>query len=1437
MINPIKTKVVDIANLTVDEKALVVAAIRTANPLLPEGAVIDVANDGTAAVTNEGKSVGVIAGINTVVKATTAEIYTPIVPEKTLVLNDTALTSEEKAVVEKAIRDVNPDLPENTNITIGDNGTATFVYADSSEDTILGVLLVEMDRTPPLPPIINGQLTEGDTEISVTLSEPGGKVILYADGVQFAEYDNTGGGIDVVIPTEALVAGKTITAVQVDAAGNESEISNAVTVLGNVIPITDPNQAKPDGYVKITFLKGANGTLSGTTSYFAKAGISFDLITAPTVTANPNYSFTDFGTTPANVPDADSEYTANYMQDTSAAPVINTVGDLDKQVTGTGVNGATIEVTFPNGEKATATVENGVWSVELPAGVDLKIDDTVKATQQEVGKATSSEADKIAIANILVDPETVPDGYKEDGTGDYVRGTFTPGANGTFEEGSTKMVTMYALKGTVFGDLPLPIPTPKATYLNDGWDPVLPVPTWIITKNADYVAKFISNSFSVAPLIDPIGNLDKTITKTTLPGSAITEKKIILPNGTQVIILDDAISVTPEGKITIDVTKLPGTAKDSDGNLLVDAKVSLVAKQGTSEPSAPGVRTVLASVIPNPDITNDPPDGYTRIIFSQGNHGIFGEGEVTAYDIKIGTPFTALTVPTPIPDEGFEVNEITPWSPALPTGNVTAEDGKTYVVQYTQLKSAEPVINLLEAGTTEVTGTGVVGAEVMVHFPDGTSQTVKVGDDGTWTATSPTPLANGDVVNAEQTETGTGDVVVTLNEGVTLAADDVITAKHNDGDHTSDASNEVTVQATIIDVTDTTTTPITGFVRVTFDAADGGTFAEGIVSVFDVKIGTEFPADKAPSVSTNLGYTFTTWMPTLPRTILTEQTIKAIYKQEKSDTPVIDIPIRIDSKVISGTSSGADGTIVKVTLPGVTEPVEATVTGGKWSVTVPEGTTLTEGDTITATQTEPNKTASDAITTVVKAKLAPPAITTPDDGSVIINPPIDVDVNKVTFQYVPTGAIGAVEVIVSKDPITGKWSADSDKVVVNADTGEITIPEAEVENESTITATASDKGRNISDVVTGKVADTTAPAPPTITTPTDGSVRITPPADTDVKTVKITYIPEGTDTPVEVILTKDDNGKWSSSDSTNVPVNADTGIAIIAENKVKDESEVAATATDTSGNESILASGTAKTPPAPTAPAGVSIVLDANNDGFINSVEKGEATTTAVRVSLFHGARVDDIIEVSDGTTTKEHTITEEDLTNGFADLPGFTLPGDGDTINVSAIIKDAAGRKSTEVNDSATMKLGLPSKPTIETPADGSVVITPPDEEDLKTVTVKYIPTDATEPVTVTATKSDDGTWTVDSENVTINPTTGVITIPADEVADGSTVTAVATDKTGNPSTEAKGTVGTPTPDKSANPTVDKITEGDTKITGKGEPGATIERRRRSISKTNRKR
>ncbi len=77
----------------------------------------------------------------------------------------------------------------------------------------------------------------------------------------------------------------------------------------------------------------------------------------------------------------------------SPRPVISSIVECDRFITGTGVPGAVIEVTLPDGIRITTTVnESGIWLVPVLAGSILYAGQTVYATQTLVGYCVSDTA-------------------------------------------------------------------------------------------------------------------------------------------------------------------------------------------------------------------------------------------------------------------------------------------------------------------------------------------------------------------------------------------------------------------------------------------------------------------------------------------------------------------------------------------------------------------------------------------------------------------------------------------------------------------------------------------------------------------------------------------------------------------------------------------------------------------------------------------------------------------------------------------------------------------------------------------------------------------------------------------------------------------------------------------------------------------------------------
>ncbi|WP_398586306.1 Rib/alpha-like domain-containing protein [Streptococcus suis] len=102
------------------------------------------------------------------------------------------------------------------------------------------------------------------------------------------------------------------------------------------------------------------------------------------------------------------------------------------------------------------------------------------------------------------------------------------------------------------------------------------------------------------------------------------------------------------------------------------------------------------------------------------------------------------------------------------------------------------------------------------------------------------------------------------------------------------------------------------------------------------------------------------------------------------------------------------------------------------------------------------------------------------------------------------------------------------------------------------------------------------------------------------------------------------------------------------------------------------------------------------------------------------------------------------------------------------------------------------PSKPEVISTASGDVVVTPP-TDNVTNLDITFTPEGSSQPVTVVVSKDATGAWTAPADSgLVVNPD-GTITIPAENVADGTAVTVVA--ENGSVSSPEVGSTVVPVP------------------------------------------
>ncbi|HFU4451435.1 TPA: putative Ig domain-containing protein, partial [Streptococcus suis] len=218
-----------------------------------------------------------------------------------------------------------------------------------------------------------------------------------------------------------------------------------------------------------------------------------------------------------------------------------------------------------------------------------------------------------------------------------------------------------------------------------------------------------------------------------------------------------------------------------------------------------------------------------------------------------------------------------------------------------------------------------------------------------------------------------------------------------------------------------------------------------------------------------------------------------------------------------------------------------------------------------------------------------------------------------------------------------------------------------------------------------KDPDTTAPSSPVIATPEDGSASLTPPTEEDTKIVEITYIPEGSENPVTLIIEKGPAG-WT--EQTPFPeglvLTPDTGLVTIPEEKVKDGSPISAKAKDKAGNSSPEARDTVATPVAlsgTTSPQTVpeKVAIDAINAPKVVTPNKPDTIITGPSQPV-NGLTVDEQGRLSGTPTIDDWTDEEERQVT----IP-VTLTKDRESVEISVpvtIQRDTDGDGTVDKSD-----------------------------------------------------------------------------------------------------------------------------------------------------------
>ena len=320
---------------------------------------------------------------------------------------------------------------------------------------------------------------------------------------------------------------------------------------------------------------------------------------------------------------------------------------------------------------------------------------------------------------------------------------------------------------------------------------------------------------------------------------------------------------------------------------------------------------------------------------------------------------------------------------------------------------------------------------------------------------------------------------------------------------------------------------------------------------------------------------------------------------------------------------------------------------------------------------------------------------------------------------------------------------------------------------------------------------------------TKGVITVTPdPADTDAKTIKVTYKdPEGTEKTETA--TKGENGKWSVPDGSTIKVDEKTGVVTIKDSDIQNKTNVSAIVTDNGGiatTDQEKKTSDNKSEQIKIYPKKPEITI---ND------QDGSVTITPVDKDNDKVAKKMDITYTPAGQDTTK-TVTVERKDDGTWTVPegtDFKVSEDGKSITITNDKIKSKSDITAKTNDGdANEKLesdpdtkqvpdkNAPQPPKVEVDIKtGKASITPPSDPDVKIIEVKYIGTDGEEK-TAKAEKTGENKWKVTGEGVSFN-TAGCIFIPHANLKRASEITAIATDEDGNKSTEGIDTSLPPAP------------------------------------------
>ncbi|MGV3274772.1 Ig-like domain-containing protein, partial [Staphylococcus sp. 11261D007BR] len=635
-----------------------------------------------------------------------------------------------------------PDQTQHT-ATVGDDGVWTIDVPDTvtlnHEDVVSArqnngqqdsgdTTAIVRDTVAPNAPLIH-DIEAGVTKITGQGENGSTITVSFPDGATAnAVVDDEGNWtIDVPLDTPLPTLGEDITATSTDKAGNESQVSTKAVQdttapeAPGVLPIelgetTINGTGEPGATVEVTFKDGTIGTAEvGENGNWTLEG------TADNLQLNDKIEVTQKDAS-QNV----SHATTVMVHDTTApdAPNVNPIEAASTEVTGTGEPNALIALQLPDGSVVEATAnENGDWTAGISTLPVLKDGDTVEVTQRDAAMNTSTATTVTVEDTIAPDAPTINPVTSKDR---QVKGTAEPNSTVVITFPNNQNATVEATEEGLFT-----VDFPEDLELTGG-ETIKAIAKDSAGNESEQSTTTVEDlTAPEPPVIASVNSTDTTINGTAEPGSKVS---LTIDGET----IGDAVEADQNGAFTFDIPNtlnggevIKATATDQNNNVS-DETTTVVTD--TTQPDVPTInpinsedRTITGQAEANGTVTIELPEGETLegTADENGNYTIDLPDTV---DFKGGE-----TIRASVKDEA---------------GNVSPQ---TEMIVKDTTPPTTPTLNEITSEDTSISGTGEAGSTVTLTFPDGTTATGTVNDEGQYDIAIPEgiDLQGTEVISAE----------------------------------------------------------------------------------------------------------------------------------------------------------------------------------------------------------------------------------------------------------------------------------------------------------------------------------------------------------------------------------------------------------------------------------------------------------------------------------------------------------------------------------------------------------------------------------------------------------------------------------------------------------------------------------------------------------------